>query len=480
LKKEAKTFAPDGDALQLAALVRAGDVSATELLDAAVARMDACEPELNAVVHRFAERGRAAIAAGLPDGPFSGVPFLLKNTGLDVAGTILSTGSRLFDGVVSAADATLTARYKAAGLVLIGKTNTPEFAMSFTTEPVAFGPTRNPWDLTRGAGGSSGGSAAAVAAGYVPMAHSSDGAGSTRVPAAHCGLFGFKPSRMMNPLGPVAVEGIAGMSTPHAVSRSVRDNAALLDATSGPDVGDPYAAPARGPFLPATQTEPERLRIGYTPASPLGTPVDAACAAAAADAAKLCEAMGHAVEETDAGYDAHALASAWQVIVGVNVLTSVDARAQSLGITDLSGWIEPVNLAWTAAARALPATAYLGAVNTLHRTARALGRFFERFDILLSPTTAEPAPRLGRLAGAGKTLEEFWQSFWQHAPFTCAFNAAGAPAMSVPFGFNTDGLPIGVHFGAAFGRDALLFSLAGQIERARPWAHMRPNMFANP
>jgi amidase len=441
--------------------------------------MYAGEPRLNAVVHRFAELGHAAIAAGLPDGPFTGVPFLLKNTGLELAGTILSTGSRLFDGVVSAADATLAARYKAAGLVLIGKTNTPEFAMSFTTEPAAFGPTRNPWDLTRGAGGSSGGSAAAVAAGYVPMAHSSDGAGSTRVPAAHCGLFGFKPSRMMNPLGPVVVEGIAGMSTPHAVSRSVRDNAALLDATAGPDIGDPYAVPARGPFLAAVQTEPPKLRIGYTPASPLGTPVDAACAVAAADAATLCEALGHTVEQADAGYDAHALAAAWQVIVGVNVLTAVEARAQALGITDLSGWIEPVNSAWIEAARALPATAYLGAVNTLHRTARALGRFFQRFDILLSPTTAEPPPLLGRLAGAGKTLEEFWQSFWRHAPFTCAFNAAGAPAMSVPFGFSADLLPIGVHFGAAFGHDALLFAVAGQIERARPWAHMRPKMCAD-
>ncbi len=469
-------LAPTDDALALAALVRRGDVSATELLDAAVARIDACEPQLNAIVHRFAEHGRAAIAAGLPDGPFTGVPFLLKNTGLDVAGTILSTGSRLFDGVVSTTDATLTARYKKAGLVLIGKTNTPEFAMSFTTEPAAFGATRNPWDVTRGAGGSSGGSAAAVAAGYVPMAHSSDGAGSTRVPAAHCGLFGFKPSRMMNPLGPAVVEGIGGMSTPHAVSRSVRDNAALLDATAGPDIGDPYAAPARGPFLAAVQTEPARLRIGYTPVSPLGTPVDPACAAAAADAARLCEACGHAVEETDAGYDAHALAVAWQIIVGVNVLTAVDARAQSLGITDLSGWVEPVNLAWIAAARALPATAYLGAINTLHRTARALGRFFQRFDVLLSPTTAAPAPVLGQLAGAGKTLEEFWAAFWRHAPFTCAFNAAGAPAMSVPFGFTAGGLPIGVHFGAAFGHDALLFAVAGQLERARPWAHLRPAM----
>jgi len=468
----------EADGLGLAAMVRAGDVTADDLLDVAVSRIEAGEPALNAVVHRFEAQGRAAIAAGLPAGPFTGVPFLLKNTGTELAGTILSTGSRLFDGVVSVADSTLALRYKAAGLVLIGKTNTPEFALSFTTESAAFGPAHNPWDLGRSPGGSSGGSAAAVAAGYVPMAHSSDGAGSTRVPAAHCGLFGFKPSRMLNPLGPVAVEGIGGMSTPHAVTRSVRDSAALLDATAGADIGDPYAAPARGPFLAAVGTAPGRLRIGFTPDSPLGTTVDADCSAAAAEAARLCEALGHEVEVTDSGYDAEALKSAWRVIVGVNVLPAVTARAAALGITDLTGWIEEVNLAWIEEARRLPATAYLAAIATLHATARALGRFFQRYDVLLSPSTAEPPPLLGQLAGAGKSLDEFYDGFWRHAPFTCAFNAAGCPAMSVPFGMTEGGLPLGAHFGAGFGRDALLFALAGQIENARPWAHRRPPGFS--
>jgi amidase len=459
-------------------LVRSGEVSPTEVLNAALTEIDAGEPALHAIVHRFEDLGRAAIASGLPSGPFTGVPFLLKNTGLEVARTILSTGSRLFADVVSPADSTLAARYQAAGLVLIGKTNTPEFALSFTTEPEAFGPTRNPWDLSRSPGGSSGGSAAAVAAGYVPIAHSSDGAGSTRVPAAHCGLFGFKPSRMVNPMGPAAVEAIAGMSTPHAVSRSVRDNAALLDATAGADIGDPYAPPAHGPFLSAVMEEPGRLRIGYTPISPLGTPVDPACAAAAADAAKLCAALGHSVEECEAGYDAHALKDAWRVIVGINVLTGVDARAKALGLTDLSGWIEPVNQAWIEEARALPSTAYLVAVNTLHRSARALGRFFQRYDLLLSPTTGEPAPLLGHLAGAGKSVDAFYDAFWQHAPYTCVFNSSGCPAMSVPFGTTPEGLPLGIHFGAGFGQDALLFRIAGQFERARPWAHLHPPAFA--
>jgi amidase len=294
------------------------------------------------------------------------------------------------------------------------------------------------------------------------------------VPAAHCGLFGFKPSRMLNPLGPVLVEGIAGMSTPHAVTRSVRDSAALLDVSSGPDVGDPYAAPARGPFLAALDADPPRLRIGFTPASPLGTPVDEACASAAADAARLCADLGHEVEECVCDYDAHALKSAWRVIAGVGVLAGAQARAAVLGIDDISKLVEPVNLAWMEESRGLSATAYLAAVNTLHRMARALGRFFARYDVLLSPTTAELAPKLGRLAGTGKSVDEFYDAFWQHAPFTCVFNAGGAPAMSVPLGVSPNGLPVGVQFGAALGRDALLFALAGQIERARPWAHRRP------
>ncbi|TBW41345.1 amidase [Siculibacillus lacustris] len=463
------------DALGLAALVRAGEVTASELLDAALVRIEAHEPTLNAVVHRFEDLGRRAIAAGLPDGPFTGVPFLVKNTGLEVAGTILSTGSRLFADVVSPSDSTLAARQKAAGLVLIGKTNTPEFALSFTTEPEAFGVTRNPWDLGRTPGGSSGGSAAAVAAGYVPMAHASDGAGSTRVPAAHCGLFGFKPSRMLNPLGPVAVEGIAGMSTPHAVSRSVRDSAALLDATAGPDVGDPYAVPlGDGPYLAEVGRDPGILRIGYTPVSPLGTPIDPDCAAAAHAAALFCADLGHVVEACPAGYDAAALKAAWRVIAGVNVLAAVEARAAALGLADPTSMMEAVDAAWIEEARRLPATAYLAAISTLHRTARALGRFFVDYDVLLSPVTAEPAPPLGRLAGAGKTLDAFYDDFWRHAPFTCVFNAAGFPAMSVPLGTSAGGLPIGVQFGAGLGRDATLFRLAGQLERARPWFDRRP------
>ncbi|MBB3772585.1 amidase [Angulomicrobium tetraedrale] len=465
------------DATGLAQLVRAGEVTAHELLDAALARIEAHEPQLHALVHRFEEKGRQAIDEGLPVGPFTGVPFLLKNTGFEMAGTILSTGSRLFKDAVSARDGTLVARYKAAGLVILAKTNTPEFALSFTTEPEAFGPSRNPWDTRLSPGGSSGGSTAAVAAGYVPMANTSDGAGSTRLPASHCGLFGFKPSRMVNPLGPIAVEAIAGMSTPHAASWSVRDNAALLDASGGADIGDPYLAPV-GPesYLSQVTREPRPLRIGFTPVSPLGTPVDPDCVRVAQEAAKLCEELGHTVEICDAGYDAHALKAAWRIIVGANVAPAVAMRGQALGLADPLSYLESVNAEWVEEARGLPATAYVGAVNVLHQMARSLGRFFQSYDVLLSPTAGELPPPLGTLASAGKSLDAFYDAFWTHAPFTCVFNASGCPAMSVPLGTSATGLPVGAHFGAGFGKDGLLFQLAGQLERARPWFGRRPSL----
>ncbi|WP_206614783.1 amidase [Paenirhodobacter populi] len=464
------------DATALATLIRTGETTAQEVFDTARARIEAADPALNAFVHKHFDLAQAQIDAGLREGPFTGVPFAIKNTGLDVAGMELSTGSALFRGCVSQADCTLVARYRRAGLVILGKTNTPEFALSFATEPAAFGPTHNPWKHGFSAGGSSGGSAAAVAGGLLPFANASDGAGSTRLPASHTNLFGFKPSRMRNPLGPVAVEAIAGMSTPHALTRTVRDSAALLDATAGPDQGDPYGPPPReGSFLAAAGRAPRPLRIGMTLASPLGTPVDPEIVARVQAAARLLESLGHHVEEVaDAGYDGPALKTAWRVIPGTAVAAAVMARGAALGLTDPPAALEPVNAEWVREGLRLTAGDYLASVNQLHRTARDLGRFFARHDVLLSPVAAEPAPRHGEMASAGTTLDAFYDRFWAHSPFTCAFNAAGFPAMSVPFGLLASGLPVGVHFGAGFGQEETLFSLAGQIERAAPWAHLRP------
>jgi Asp-tRNA(Asn)/Glu-tRNA(Gln) amidotransferase A subunit family amidase len=286
------------DGLGLAALVRRGEVKPQEVLDATIARIEARNPALNAIVTRLYDQARAAVAAGLPDGPFTGVPYLLKDLGALYAGAVTSSGSRLFEGHVADHDSEITARLKRAGLVIAGKTNTPEMGLCPSTEPRAFGPTRNPWRLDTSAGGSSGGAAAAVASGMVPMAHATDGGGSIRIPASCCGLFGLKPTRARNPMGPDAGEGWGGASAGHAVTWSVRDSAALLDATSGPDVGDPYwAPPPAGPFLAEVGRDPGRLRIALTVTPWIDSPVDPECAQAARAATRLCASLGHHVEE---------------------------------------------------------------------------------------------------------------------------------------------------------------------------------------
>jgi amidase len=463
------------DALSLAALVRAGAVSPAELLECALSRADRTEPVLNAVAHRLDAAARRLLP-GLPlDGAFAGVPFLVKDAGAAVAGAPLTTGSRLFFGQTSPTDSTLVKRYRAAGLQIIGKTNTPEFGLSFTTEPLAQGPTRNPWDPSRSTGGSSGGSAAAVAAGVVPFAHASDGAGSIRLPASHCGLFGFKPSRMRNPVGPVVGESLYGLSTAHALSRSVRDSAALLDATAGAEPGDPYAAaPPLRSYLSETQRDPGSLRIGFSVQSPTGSPVDAACADAARRAALLCGTLGHVVEEAMLEYDAHAVRNAWRVIAGVSTALYVNTCDAARAGAAMTGLIEPVNAAWVAQAERYGAFDFAQAVNEIRRAGRCVGRSFERFDVFLTPCAASPPPPLGVLACTDDDVDAFYDRFWSHGPFTAIYNATGCPAMSVPMGSSPEGLPVGAHFGAALGRDGVLFALAGQIERARPWSFETP------
>lgn len=461
------------DATDMADAVRSGRVLPDAFVAEALARVQAVNPKLNAMVHDI-----TPVHPVDTGGAFAGVPLPLKNIGIAVRAAPISSGARLFADAVSADDNTLAARYRAAGLVFIGRTNTPEMALSFTSEPELHGPARNPWNTDLSPGGSSGGSAALVAAGVVPLAQSSDGAGSTRVPSAHCGVFGFKPSRIRNPVGPVGAEGIAGMSTPHAISRTVRDSARLLDVSSGPDVGDPYAAPppARA-FASEVGRDPGRLRIGLVTAPPEGLSCDPACSAAAQAAADLCRDLGHEVIETADPYENAALKRAWRVISGVSVALALDNYAAQTGRTDVDASLEPVNAQWVQEGRGLSGGDYLAAVQVLHQTSRDMGQFFEDFDIYLSPTTAERAPPIGRLAGTDKTLDEFYDLFWGHAPQTAVFNASGCPAMNVPL-YWRDGLPVGVQFGARFGADGLLFALAGQLESAAPWAHRRPSVWA--
>jgi amidase len=462
------------DATALAALVARRDVSPSELLASAIERLEECNPQLNVLAQAFYDRARTQIDAGVPAGPFAGVPFLVKDSVIELAGTPVSGVHRWLGGAISPVSSTLALRHAAAGLITFGKTTIPELSMSFTSEPESHGAAHNPWDPARSPGGSSGGSAAAVAAGIVPMAHATDGAGSIRVPAAHCGLFGFKPSRIRTPLGPVVAEGLAGMAYAHALTRSVRDSAALLDATAGPEPGDPYAVrPAERAFADEARVDPAPLRIAVTTTSPLGGPVDPEIVAAVESTAMLCAELGHHVGAAAPDYDLAALADAWRLIVGVTALGAVTRAGQLTG-ADVFAQLEPVNAAWLREAAATSASAYADAVVVVHQVGRRLAAFFANWDVLLSPVTSAVAPPLGTLAGAGLDVDTFNQKFWHHAPFTCAFNASGGPAMSMPLARSAAGVPIGIHFGADTGRDGLLFALAGQLERARPWPLIAP------
>jgi amidase/6-aminohexanoate-cyclic-dimer hydrolase len=463
------------DGLGLAGLVRRGEVSPAELLEVAIARVEARNPEIGAVVARLDDEARAAIAAGLPEGPFTGVPYLLKDLGALYTGAVTSYASTLFAEWVADHDSEITARLKRAGLVIFGKTNTPEFGVSTSTEPRLFGPTRNPWNLAYSAGGSSGGAAAAVAAGMLPMAHATDGGGSIRIPASCCGLFGLKPTRARNPMGPDVGEGWSGCSVGHAITRTVRDSAALLDATSGPDVGDPYwAPPPARPFLEEVGAEPGSLRMALATAPWNGQPVDPECVEAATAAARLCERLGHRVEEASPKFDAEALGGATRLIAAANLRAQIEGRAAALGREATADDVERSTWALAAGGQTATAADYARAIVTMHRAGRAVGRFFTRYDVLITPTMCRPPYPLGVLDMMSEDQEAFGTAIAQSIAFTSLFNAAGCPAMSVPLHWSKEGLPVGVQFAAPFGDEATLFRLAAQLEAAQPWADRRP------
>ena len=463
------------DGLGLAELVRGRHVSPSELLDAAVSQVEARNPELNAVVTKLYDHARSAIAAGLPDGPFTGVPYLLKDLGAHVSGAVTSFGTTLFKDFVVDHDSEITARLRRAGLVIFGKTNTPEMGLAASTEPRLFGPTRNPWKPSHSSGGSSGGSAAAVAAGMVPMAHATDGGGSIRIPASCCGLFGLKPTRARNPMGPDAGEGWGGASVGHAVTRTVRDSAALLDATSGPDIGDPYwAPPPARPFLEEVGRDPGRLRIAITTRPWNGQPVDAECAEAAVAAARLCERLGHHVDEATPDVDARALGDATLVIISANIRATLEARAAALGRELEPGDVERLTWARAVDGHTARAADYARSIGVVHRIGRVVARFFTRYDILLSPTMCQPPFPLGVLDLMTDDVERYTKAILGSIGFTSLFNSSGNPAMSVPLAWSRSGLPIGVQFAAPFGDEAMLFRLGAQLERAQPWSERRP------
>ena len=456
------------DGVGLAGLVARGEVSPGELLDAAIVEVERLNPALNAVVHKHYDAARGTIAADLPPGRFRGVPFLLKDLDLALRGEALTEGSRLMASYAPGFDSTLVARYKAAGLVIFGRTNSAELGLSFTTEPLAYGPTRHPRDSSLSAGGSSGGAAAAVASGMVPMAHGTDGGGSIRQPAALNGLFGMKPSRGRTPPGPDKSDVFYGIAVSHALTRSVRDSAALLDATLGYEPGAIFTPPDPPvAYERCVEREPPRLRIAVQRRPFNGADVDQACLDALEEAVRLCTAMGHIVDDDAPDVSDVDLGAALGLLSAAFTADRIADYAARAGIADPLSRIEPGHAAAIRARMDRPASEMAAALNVVREVGRRYARYFEGHDVIVSPVTATSELPLGWLASGAAGFEEIARRAGAHAPFTQPYNAAGAPAMSVPFA--QSGKPVGVQFAAAYGREDWLFSLAGAIERAKPW-----------
>jgi amidase len=459
------------DALALAGLVRKKEVTGLELVEAVIERIEQVNPVLNAVITKMYDEARKTAASPLPKGPFIGVPFLLKDLVASCAGACMSFGCKLLKDYIPDHDSELVKRYKRAGLIIIGKTNAPEFGILPTTEPALFGPTKNPWDITRSAGGSSGGSAAAVAAGICPMAHGNDGGGSIRIPAANCGVFGLKPTRGRNSLAPDMGDMIGGLVSEHALTRTVRDSAALLDATAGSIPGDPYwAPPIKRPFIQEVGADPGKLCIAFTTKAATGVPVHADCVQAVQEAAALCADLGHQVEEVMPQLDAQAVTRAFMK----KWAAGVTAIIKSLGIKQ--GQVEPLTWALHELGLKNDAADYLNAELYLQQVARAMAAFQEKYDIILTPTLAQPPVKLGFFDSPPDNPLNGLRRAAEIAPFTPICNATGQPAMSVPLFWNADNLPIGTHFIGRFGDEATLFRLAAQLEQARPWRDKHPKM----
>jgi amidase len=469
------------DATALARLVAKGAVSAEELLDAALAAVDARNPAINAVVLIQEGAARAAIKAGLPRGPFRGVPFLLKDLGCEAVGFPSHNGSRLLMNTTYSRDSAIYSRIKATGMVTLGRTTSPEGGIGAATESAVYGaPTRNPWHLDHTSGGSSGGAGAAVAAGIVAMAHGSDGGGSVRIPASSCGLFGFKPTRARLPDGPYAGEGWAGMAIDGFLSRSVRDTATMLDACMGPDLGAPYhAPPMTRSHADAISRPPRRLRVALCDTTLTGDPIDPAVRDAVLATARLLEGLGHHVAPARPMADVPKMMRAWTDIVAVG--TALGIASATGGRAPTTDEVEGVGRGASAYAATLPPTRYLQAVGEIHAFGRQMAAFFAPetgpgHDILLSATLAEPPARVGRFAHDTEDYLAYRMGpngIFAYSPFCAIFNASGQPAASLPLAMSSAGLPIGIHLAAGFGDDETLMALCAELEQAAPWAHRR-------
>jgi Asp-tRNA(Asn)/Glu-tRNA(Gln) amidotransferase A subunit family amidase len=501
------------DALALAEAITLGAISRAEVLQAALARWQAVNPLVNAISwsdddlvaralgqaqaaddaaarRRTSQRATAQVAATRAKtargsettddhgAPLDGVPYLIKDLHAPVAGMPLRHGSRLFIDHRPDFDSETVSRLRRAGLVMLGRTASPEFGMNVTTEPALSGPTRNPWLLSHSAGGSSGGAAAAVAAGILPAAHATDSGGSIRIPASCCGLVGLKPTRGLLPTGPHRGDASHGLSHEHAVTRSVRDCAALLDATAGPDVGAPYftAPPAEG-FLATLGRPVRRLRIASTTRRfGGGAPLHPDCVQAVDSAARTLATLGHEVEAAAPDFDAAALSSATGVLMMAGLAATVHGREAELGRAARDDELEAVTREAVAAGDRIAGPHYASRFAVINREVRRIGTFFTRFDVLLTPTLAAPPLQLGVLDAQRLSLQAFQGAWADYTPFSGPFNATGQPAVSLPLHWNAEGLPIGVQAVGRFGDDSTLLQLAAQLEQAQPWFDRVPQV----
>ena len=488
----------DADATELARRIRAREVSPADLVDAAIAGIEQVNPQLNAVVHPMFDQARVEAQAPVGEGPFAGVPMVVKDFDGFVRGVPFTASTRFLDGFVPDHDAEAIARLRRAGLIFLAKTNCPELAILGTTESEFRGPAHNPWHLAHSTGGSSGGSAALVAARAVPVAHGGDGGGSLRIPGSMCGIVGLKASRGRVPTGPDMGEAWGGYAQMGVLSRSVRDTAALLDVLAGPMVGDPYAAPPHeGTFAAEVTRAPGRLRVAFTTRSFFGKTTDPICAQAVHDTVKLLASLGHDVEEAHPTFDSDALVQAYLVQVGTATASEIADFARWTGKTPRSSDFEPATWFLRQVGHAMGAVDLLQARDAIQTAGRQLGAFHQKYDVLVSPTLAHPPVRLGELGlkpldrvglaalralplrpAILAVLAQLAADNFEKMPNTQIFNQTGQPAVSLPLHMSPDGLPIGVQFSAAYGEEGLLLRLAAQLEQAAPWIDRRPAVCA--
>jgi amidase len=459
------------DALGLAGLIAKKKISAREAVEEAISRAERLNPKLNAIVFETYEQGRDAARGKLPKGPFTGVPMLLKDMRAGALGMPTRMGSRLMPAIAADHDSVVVARHRAAGLIPLGKTNVPEFGILPTTEGKLYGSAHNPWNLDHTPGGSSGGSAAAVAAGIVPIAHATDGGGSIRIPASNCGLVGLKVSRGRISQGPDGADSTSGLSVDNVVTKSVRDTAAALDMTCAPDFGDPYfALPPEGSYLEGIRRKTKRLRIAVSLKALNGKPLHPDVVAATKRAARLCEDLGHHVEEKSPPLDMSVLTPAFMTLWATNTAAGIAQLVQLTGIEPSLDVLEGVTLSLYEAGRMVPAVNHIHAQQAFFRAGRLMAAFHESYDVWLTPTLGAPPLRLGVVDVMERNLDKAYDPLLDYVPFTAMQNATGQPAINLPLHWNKDNLPVGVQFVARIGGEMTLLKLAAELEKAAPWA----------